>query len=558
MTGILGGTALCVLLLYAYTHSKNARITNITAITLIGALVLVNLGSVLYRTSTDTRAYKAQEPSIKGSLALLNYVAIQRDNAEIMGQLLTRGVPVDAVDNQGGEYMHHVAELNRIEMFSSLMSLPGINLDDKNVIGETPIQIAVENGYVDLVKLLLKNDVDPVNKNDRGQTLLHRATRNSDLELMNLLLEHSDVLNTPDIDGITPLSLAILQVDMELVELLIDSGADVNTQVDEDHTFFELVVPIVLKELQTDDGIAEEDEKSILSTIEQAILLEAELNGQDEDGKTPLHWVTRLHDRVTRTDENNILLTGLTLLLMENGADHRIENNMGEKALTLEHVIRHNYDQWLVKVIETDTAYLNEAQINGRSLFQYAIELGNSDTLAKLFEYGLEPKEWVPKVMVPIKYVVQHNDLATAKLLLEQKWATPEPAGFNMDTPVHLASSLNQSRMIELLIEYGYGVNDQGLEGNTPLHYAVETGSTFSILVLVENNADPSIWNSEGKRPIDLARDLGDSAIVDVIKSAADKFDRREQLPRKVINNIAFTPEHTRPVVYIRTSFMIK
>ena len=186
-----------------------------------------------------------------------------------------------------------------------------------------------------------------------------------------------------------------------------------------------------------------------------------------------------------------------------------------------------------MKVIEADTAYLNEAQINGRSLFQYAIELGNSDTLAKLFEYGLEPKEWVPKVMVPIKYVVQHNDLATAKLLLEQKWATPEPAGFNMDTPVHLASSLNQSRMIELLIEYGYGVNDQGLEGNTPLHYAVETGSTFSILVLVENNADPSIWNSEGKRPIDLARDLGDSAIVDVIKSAADKFDRREQLPPK-------------------------
>ncbi|MFP6596996.1 MAG: ankyrin repeat domain-containing protein [Candidatus Hydrogenedentota bacterium] len=524
LSGILGGTALVVLLIYPYSKGKQLRTTNVIAIVLIAAVITMNLTNVLYRSSLDKQEYQPSQPFIRGSLALLVYISIQQNAPELLSQLIGMGAPVDAVDNEKGSYMHHVARLNRTNMFALVMSIPGVNIDDRSVAGETPIQIATEKGYVDIVTLLLKSDVDAENKDSRGQTLLHRAAINSDIPMMKILLEHVDTLNTPDVDGITPLSLAVRNVDMEMILLLLENRIDVNTQVDESYTFFELVLSTILGELRASPDYVLEEEEKVFGTIKQAIEQDAHLSGQDNDGKTPLHWVTRLHDSITDPDEGNSFLKRVTFLLLENGADYAVLNNSGERAITLEHVIRHDYDDWLSPVIKADPDYLNQATINGRSLFQYAIELGNSETLSVLFEHGLEPKDWVPKTLVPLKFVVQKNDLATARLLLEQHLVKPDSEGMNSSSPLHVAATLNQDRMIELLLEFGYDVNRQGVDGNTPLHYAVETESTFSILALLENGADPLMWNSDGLRPIDHARNLGVPAILDVVKKAADNF----------------------------------
>jgi len=127
---------------------------------------------------------------------------------------------------------------------------------------------------------------------------------------------------------------------------------------------------------------------------------------------------------------------------------------------------------------------------------------------------------------------VQNNDIATARLLLEQHLADADSEIVNTNGSLHVAASLNQDQMIELLLEYGYDVNRQGVDGTPPLRYAVQTGSTFSILALLENGADPLIWNTDGIRPIDLARKLRVPAILDVVKKAADNY-KQAPTPQK-------------------------
>lgn len=523
LTGILGGVVLSGFLIYVYSRQKMSRVTNVIAIGIVAAVIFLNGANALYRSTVDRQAYAASEPFIRGNVALLGFVAIQQNAQELLTQLVTMKFPVDAVDAQKNTLMHHVAELNRIDMFPVLMSVPGIKLDSRNVEGVTPVQIATDKKYTDLVGIFLSHDVDAQNNDERGQTLLHRAAKNSDIRTMKLLLTYVDSLNTPDMNGATPLSLAAKDVDVDMILLLLEYGPEVNAKVDEGLSFFELIISEILIEVQNAPDYTMGNADQIYDTISQSITESTELNGQDDEGKTPLHWVTRLHDTITSFDVNHPFLTRLTLLLLENGADISIVNNAGERALTLEHVIRHNYDDWLLPVIKTDPAYLNKAIINGRSLFQFAVELGNADTLAILFEHGLEPKDWVPNPEVPLRHAVQRNDIETARLLLERGIAEPTTTTSNTNGPIHLAARLNQDQMIELLLEYGFKVNAQGVQGNTPLHYAVETDSMFSIITLLEHGADPLIWNSEGIRPIDLSRTQGIPAIIELIKNAADK-----------------------------------
>lgn len=369
LSGMLASTGLVALLIYSYAKGKGLRTTNIIAIILIVAVIVANSTNVFYRSAIDEQNYQPSESFIRGNLALLSYVALQQNAPELLKRLIRMRAPVNAVDDEKGTYMHHVAELNRIKMFPMVASVPGAKLDDRNLAGETPIQIATEKGFTEIVSLLLESDVDAENKNSSGRTLLHRAASNGDIPMMKVMLEHVDTLNTPDADGITPLSLSVRNVDMEMIHLLMENGVNVNIKVDENYTFFELMLSTILSELWNVPEYTLGDEDNVLRTIRQAIERDAQLCGQDEDGKTPLHWVTRLHDSITKPDAANPFLRSMTFLLLENGADYTILNKEGKRAVTLEHVIRHDYDDWLEPVIKADPGYLNKALINGRSLF---------------------------------------------------------------------------------------------------------------------------------------------------------------------------------------------
>ncbi|XP_020851927.1 ankyrin repeat and SOCS box protein 3 isoform X3 [Phascolarctos cinereus] len=90
---------------------------------------------------------------------------------------------------------------------------------------------AVENGHVDVVKLLLRHGADVNGSHSMcGWNALHQAAFQEYTELIKLLLKKGANKECQDDFGITPLFVAAQYGKLESLNVLISSGADVNCQ----------------------------------------------------------------------------------------------------------------------------------------------------------------------------------------------------------------------------------------------------------------------------------------------------------------------------------------
>ena len=107
-----------------------------------------------------------------------------------------------------------------------------IDLDDS--FGTTPLNVALQNGYVPLSLLLIRAGADPnlkpthsINGEDLA-TSVHFATRYP--TALQLILKHGASLTVKDETGHAPLDWAAYDYNVESVKQLITAGADVNAR----------------------------------------------------------------------------------------------------------------------------------------------------------------------------------------------------------------------------------------------------------------------------------------------------------------------------------------
>eukprot|EP00946_MAST-07B_sp_MAST-7B-sp1_P000421 g421.t1 len=111
----------------------------------------------------------------------------------------------------------------------------------RNPIGRTKCKSLVkacEEGYTDIVKELLKYDVDINEAIDDGDSPLFTACWSGHEEVVQVLLSHKeiDVNKRSNVDNLTPLYIASQEGYHEIVDLLLKKGADVNTPDENDLT----------------------------------------------------------------------------------------------------------------------------------------------------------------------------------------------------------------------------------------------------------------------------------------------------------------------------------
>jgi ankyrin repeat protein len=97
----------------------------------------------------------------------------------------------------------------------------GADVDDRDLIDQTPLIIASQHGCKDIVELLLKADSNIKHKNQQGETALISATQEGHIDVVKILLDTGADVNEQNAEGETPLMLAInLRHKKELVDLL--------------------------------------------------------------------------------------------------------------------------------------------------------------------------------------------------------------------------------------------------------------------------------------------------------------------------------------------------
>ncbi|XP_010688204.2 uncharacterized protein LOC104902203 [Beta vulgaris subsp. vulgaris] len=109
--------------------------------------------------------------------------------------------------------LHVAAGYNNVEIVKVLLDWKGVEkveLEAKNMYGETPLHMAAKNGCNDAAKLLLSHGAYIEAKANNGMTPLHLAVwhslRSDDCSTVNTLLEYNADCSAKDDDGMTPLN----------------------------------------------------------------------------------------------------------------------------------------------------------------------------------------------------------------------------------------------------------------------------------------------------------------------------------------------------------------
>lgn len=284
-------------------------------------------------------------------LATSLHDAIRGENIEAVRNFLSQKVDVNAPDDRGVTPLT-LAIQNGYEEIVRLLLVSGAQVNSEKSV-YTPLHTAVYAGKKEIVGLLVKAGANVNAKIRDGNTPLHleaHGIRTKALgwddrrDIVNLLVSAGAGVNLKNMYGFTALHYAAEEGDIDVTKLLLECGASVGSRNTKNETPLHLAVSV--------NNIS----------VTKCLLSEgADINAKDGRGQTVLHIVASN----TRNDSH----ASLAEVLLKNGADGRVQDDEGKTPIKIL-VDRRQYD---TKVFDLFLKYVGE---NGKVSEEDSEDLG--------------------------------------------------------------------------------------------------------------------------------------------------------------------------------------
>ena len=481
------------------------------------------------------------------------HCAVQRKDRAITKLLLSHGADINATDHYGNKPLHDAAENQDLIIVRMLLS-HGADSNPTNLEGRTPTSIAEHNGNTEIVKLLTAKhsqttiysaanmgDIDTmdqliktglnVNKKDiHGNTAMHAAITAGQIPSVKWLLDHGAEPNCPENKYMAPLSVSlriaqtfsfssdpnevarfntIKSKQREIMTLLIRHGASPGFAYGIPRKTV-LSHPIKVAELLIDAGPNFEpcDSKATLlhraawwghkEVVEDLIELGADVNAVDGVGGTPLH--AAIQSGCTRYwDVIHGPYVDVLEVLVQHGAQVNATNN---RNITPLHGAAGYGDVNAVELLIDYGANVNVTSGTNQTPLHMAAIRGSTDVMALLMARGADPN-------------IRDNEGNTLLFLLLSSFQLTRDQvqkgvidyaielvrqGVLVDirndqgvTPLQQAAALGHPDLLKVILARGAPVNLKSTTGWTALHSAVASGNSECVEMLLKYNAQGNI-----------------------------------------------------------------
>ncbi|CAH0549325.1 unnamed protein product [Brassicogethes aeneus] len=477
--------------------------------------------------------------NLEGETAL--HLSCINNFSGVVEQLLNLGANPNLLSNENRQSpLHYAVKYNAMECILKFIehnkdsSKISANFNARDINGDTPISLSLNEGNNELVPLLIQGGADVNVRNGKDFSLLHQAVLKEDSKTALFLLENGVDINAITTDGETPLQLAIHCRLPEVVDALCKKGVDMSapdrlgncalwSALDSD---LEEIASILVRHGADPDcwgsgpdgcrqtllhrAIDENKETAAIFLIHSGCDLDSPRMGgpngeggdEAKDKASPLHLCCQWGlETVVRT-------------LVEHRAN--INSRDVDNKTPLHFAIENQHDQIINLLLSVPEIDLTLRDKSGLTPFAAALTYRNNKAAqAILDKLPSAAEQFDSKGHNFLHTAIKKGDIESALFLLTINVDVNSRVQDSMLTPpIHLAAQFGNETLVRSLILAGARVNDRDAQKRTALHIASESGNSAAVSALLQNSADCDAIDVESNNALHIAVREGHLSVV--------------------------------------------
>uniref|UniRef100_A0A1I8IF24 ANK_REP_REGION domain-containing protein n=1 Tax=Macrostomum lignano TaxID=282301 RepID=A0A1I8IF24_9PLAT len=369
-----------------------------------------------------------------------------------------------------------------------LQAQADVNL--KAADGDSSLHVAARNGHYHVVKILIEAQADLDIQTKRGATPLYIAAMRGHHEVARLLTSAQADLNVQQVHGATALYIAVQEGHRKVIESLINAGADVNIKI------------------KSGEGPLHYASQSNLHSLVDILLRAyADPNILQDEGASPLIVACQLGH------------LGMVERLLSAMADPSVESTAGFTAL---HLAAQNGHHRIVQILMNAAAETVHKDWQGYSPLYMAAQNGHTRVVQAFIAAQVNVDLQTKYGATPLYIAAGKGKNDMVKLLLGAQANMDIKRHMTSDSPLYIASQMNNSRVVETLVKFQADLSSQISNGFTPLHIAAQEGHQKVVNVLLRAGANASLRDFNGFSPLYFSAQNGHRKVVDALVTQAN------------------------------------
>ncbi|KAH8311222.1 hypothetical protein KR044_005035 [Drosophila immigrans] len=462
-----------------------------------------NIRDASVASATAVASGAAIKTRLAEGCSSLMYACQHGDIVQVLAQIRGKPQLLRQRDRSNRNALHYCAAQD-LEQTRDLVAAASIAiaapelLESADEDGFTPLHLAVIQGNLAMVNLLLANKADVNAVDNEGHSVVHWATGEplphsllppqlilfpsrsvcGEIEALRAVLAAGASVAKPDVNGGTPLHYAAQMCGASYDSSKLQSNSNSSKLALE-------ILGILLSHPQTSVDV------------------------QDKDGRQPLLWAASAGSAKA------------VIALVKAGA--RVESADKDGLTALHCAASRGHTECIDTLISLCGAPTDLIDSNGCTALHYAVTLGHADATARLLDLEADPNRQDRKGRTPAHCGCSKGQFETLKLL-KDRGANLWLRNAKGDLPLHEAAASGRRELLEwLLVQRPKQVNTTSNDGRSLLHIAAANDYTDMCKLLLDYGGDVNALyrNSRGVvlTPLDCALQRGHRSTAKFLQS---------------------------------------